>query len=264
VAGVITDFIAKNRQFLRPGRAADPGHKQPSQRSWKRLSDTLISSGLVDRPKDPVFYSVCLGYVGLEATVAFQDFAVSTERLTPEQIFNAKNYSNDVFNKVAALPQERFIALLEGVGAWLNDADIEYQKNPTFETVTKDDGTTEQVKVPWTITDAQGQNLQDFLYQTTNEMRIKFWTLVAARGMEAIDMIKTVHPWIVQPILDVFGVTAGEKGTTQIPIIPGFLDPNATDKEAGKDVVSGPKNRTSRGTSTVGRQKKSKAEKKSA
>ena len=257
IDSVILDFISKHRQFLRPGRAADPGQKQPSQRSWKRLNDTLVVSGLVERPKDPAFYTVCLGYIGLEATVAFQDFAANIERISAEKVIDSLDYDAECRKQVAELPQERLLGLLEQVGALLNERERTYAANPVMEKKVVDDKE-EDVKVPWTVTETQGENLRSFLYQLTNELRIKMWTLIAARGMDAIDLIKAVHPYIVQAILDVFGVKAGEKGTSQVPIIPGFLDSNATDKDAGKNVVSGVDPKLTRsGVSKKGRTKKS-------
>lgn len=74
---VIIDFIrAGNHVHLEHKGDFEPNKVYPSRRSWHRLSDTLKPTGFLDKAKDTVgeVFSISEGFIGLEASVAFQDF----------------------------------------------------------------------------------------------------------------------------------------------------------------------------------------------
>ena len=75
----VVDFIAGNDKWLDTPKDAEPGKVNPSRRSWERLSNALVSAGIADVPNDPLFYPMCLGYVGPEATIAYHSFAKTIE-----------------------------------------------------------------------------------------------------------------------------------------------------------------------------------------
>jgi hypothetical protein len=75
VTSFITDFIAGNEKWLDAPRDSEPGKVTPSRRSWERLSKALVGASIHEKPDDPIFYPLCRGYIGNEATIAFHSFA---------------------------------------------------------------------------------------------------------------------------------------------------------------------------------------------
>lgn len=89
VDSLIWDFINNNRGHLEHRDEYEPNKVYPSRRSWKRLSDTLQTAGLVADPRqalEPLFV-LATGFVGFEAGVALRDFAKNYDRqVTVEDI----------------------------------------------------------------------------------------------------------------------------------------------------------------------------------
>lgn len=91
IDSMIVDFIRQNPSHLEHRDTFEPNKVYPSRRSWKRLSDTLVAGGLLNDAKANRGVIACLttAYVGLEASVAFADFAANYERqVTAEDIIN--------------------------------------------------------------------------------------------------------------------------------------------------------------------------------
>jgi hypothetical protein len=92
IDSLIVDFIRQNPSHLEHRDTFEPNKVYPSRRSWKRLSDTLVAGRLLEDAKANRGLVACLttAYVGLEASVAFSDFAANYERqVTAEEIINA-------------------------------------------------------------------------------------------------------------------------------------------------------------------------------
>jgi hypothetical protein len=75
---VIIDFIRQHPGHLRHKGQVEPGKVYPSQRSWDRMAQAVRHAG-VDLTESagnpPVFlYPLCLGFVGVEASIALRDF----------------------------------------------------------------------------------------------------------------------------------------------------------------------------------------------
>ena len=77
VDGLVWDFINQNRSHLEHGEDYEPNKVYPSRRSWKRLNDCLLNAGLLaaDNTDTAGVYHLSAAFVGMEAAVAFNDFA---------------------------------------------------------------------------------------------------------------------------------------------------------------------------------------------
>jgi hypothetical protein len=182
VADVVTDFIAGNDKWLDTPKDSDPGKVTPSRRSWERLSNALTLAGVVEQPDNPLFYPICRGYVGNEATIAFHSFVKTIDsQVSGEEILNS--YSK-VKKKVAKLGTEKHNVLIEKVTDYV----------------------TKQLK---SLDDKQGKNLQEFMRDLPGELRVACWSkLTQGSGTDNLELAKAIHKWCVEDILGAFGVSA--------------------------------------------------------
>ena len=91
VDGLVWDFINNNRSHLEHSSDYEPNKVYPSRRSWKRLNDCLLNAGMLgeDHKNDSSIYHLSAAFVGMEAAVAFNDFAQNYERqVTIEMILD--------------------------------------------------------------------------------------------------------------------------------------------------------------------------------
>lgn len=187
----IADFVAGNEKWLDSPKDVEPGKVSPSRRSWERLSNALVSAGIADDPKHDLFYPMCLGYVGTEATIAFHSFMKTIDaQVTGEEIL--QDYSK-CKKKVMKLGQEKQNILIEKVSDFIVKSEIR------------------------TLTDVQGTNLAAFMQDLPGELRVACWSKLtqgaSASGEEGLTLAKSLHKWCVQSVLEVFGVTPDAAAT---------------------------------------------------
>ena len=178
---MVVDFIAANEKWLDTPRDAEPGKVSPSRRSWERLSNALTSAGIADDHADPLFYPMCLGYVGPEATISYHGFAKTYDnQVSGEEVL--ADYAK-CKKKVAKLGQEKQNVLIEKV--------------------------TDTIKGLKTLTESQGKNLAAFMKDLPGELRVSAWSkLTQGAGVENLEMAKLIHKYCVETVLEVFGVSA--------------------------------------------------------
>lgn len=176
----VVDFIAGNEKWLDSPKQVEPGQISPSRRSWERLSHALEMNSLAEAPNDPLFYPMCLGYVGTEATIAFHGFVKTIDaQVTGEEVLD--DYDS-VKKKVKKLGQEKQNILIEKVA----------------------DHITKKLK---TLTEEQGKNLRKFMVDLPGELRVSAWSkMTSASGVENLELSKQIHKHCVDTILEVFGV----------------------------------------------------------
>jgi MoxR-like ATPases len=195
VPELICDFISAQEKWLDPAKSTDPGRVEPSRRSWDRLGVALDNVGVLDKPEDPDFYSVCLGYVGTEATIAFHDYAKNEDlHVTGQEVVESYKKSK---KKLKKFTQERLNGVIDSVAEYCQ----------TLESLTEE----------------QGKNVAAFMETLPGELRISLWTKITAKGTEKIELAKSVHKHVVKLILDVFGVPLGAAGVNVQPTIPNFM-----------------------------------------
>ena len=175
---VIT-FITGNDKWIDPPKGGDPGAVSPSRRSWERLSNALVQTCIAEQPDNPLFYPLCLGYVGTEATIAFHDYVKTIEaQVTGEEILN--QYPQ-VKKKIERLGQEKLNIAIDKLADYI-------LKNIT------------------TVNDTQGQNLKDFMEYLPAELRVAAWSKFTASGVEKLELTKSIHKWCVGAILEALSV----------------------------------------------------------
>ena len=144
------DFINQNRSHLEHGGDYEPNKVYPSRRSWKRLNDCLLNAGMLaaDNTDTGGVYHLSAAFVGMEAAVAFNDFAQNYERqVTLEMILDDGQVS-----KTADFGINEHCALIEKMEA-----------SDTF----KD-----------SLEDNQIQNLADYFVMLPSEAAMKLWTVL--------------------------------------------------------------------------------------
>jgi hypothetical protein len=117
VSSVIVDFIRNHPEHLRPTKEVEPGKVAPTQRSWDRYDRSIKHMGisLEDHGGNPpaILYPLGTGFVGVEASIAFQDFVKSYQSvLTAEDVLDRWKKNED---KVKGLATDRLMALVEKV-----------------------------------------------------------------------------------------------------------------------------------------------------
>lgn len=213
----IVDFIQTNDKWLDPPKNAEPGNICSSRRSWERLNHALVGAKLIDEPGNPMFYSMSLGFIGVEASIAFNDFAKSVDnRVSGEDILNTYSYvwsgkgkkkervpsDGKTKLKINRLGQEKHNAAIDKV--------VDYvQKNVSV------------------LDDVQGKNLKDFMNDLPQELRISCWSKLCQSSVEKLELLQSLRDHCVQSLLDIFGVPQGEQGINVVPNIPSIF----TEKE---------------------------------
>lgn len=190
VPELVCDFIAQNDKWLDPPKNTEPGTITSSRRSWEFLGNALRGAALIDNCNDPLFYSMCLGFVGTEATIAFHGFAKSQDSyVTGEEILN--EYAK-VQKKVKKMGQEKQNALIEKV------ADIVLKNGKPLE-------------------DAVGSNIRSFMRDLPGELRVSLWSKITqGTGTDNLALTKSIHRWCVESVLETFGVKPDDSLMSQV------------------------------------------------
>lgn len=199
----VPDFIEQTAKpdgtsWLYPAKNAEPGSVQPSPRSWEAVNHALKYANVIEDPKDDLFYQMCLGFVGVEASIAFHDFCKTVDnRITGDELIN--KYSDPrVRAKVKRLGQGR-----------QNDV-VEQVVNYVIKDVTK-------------LSQEQGENLKALMKDLPDELRVNLWCKITAPGINKLELAKSIHKHCAADVLEVFGVPMGEAGIGVVPNIPGIF-----------------------------------------
>lgn len=202
---IVVDFIAGDEKWLDPPKNADLSQVHPTRHSWERLDTALKHinreingsnpefdpSEILDA-NHPLFYPLCMGFVGVEATMQFRDYAKSIDRrVSGEDILN--KYSK-VREKVLKLGQEKWNICIEKLAESVD-------KSPK-------------------VTAAQAKNVEAFMRDLPGELRISLWAKLTSKGVSKIEQAKTVWKNCMPLILEVFGTAPGEEGVGMIPTLP--------------------------------------------
>lgn len=198
---VIIDFLIANEKLLDPSKVVDPGTVGPSRRSWEKLSIALKGAGIAEEPQHPLFYPMCIGFIGVEASITFCEFAQTVgRRISAEDVLN--NY-DAVSSKAKSLTHERQNALIEKVSGFV-------------------------LKNLETVSDVQGTNLKKFMGDLlTDELRLTLWTRLTAAGAKKLELAKSIHKHCAESVLQCFGVPMGEAGVGVTPNIPSIFKKGA-------------------------------------
>jgi hypothetical protein len=174
----------------------DPQTKKvPSPRSWERLNKALVGANLIEDPNNGLFWSMSLGFVGLDATNVFTDYVKTQARqFTGKDILDRYEKIKD---KIQGSGQERFNIAIDRL--------VDY--------------TTKHVEA---VTKKQGENIAAFMKDIPGELRILLWTKLTCQGVSKIKLTRSIHSHVMPLVLDVFGVSPGEAGVGMVPNMPNF------------------------------------------
>lgn len=194
---LVIDFITGNDAWLDPPKNPEPGAKYQSRRSWEFFATAAGTLDLFAHPEDVKLYTIAVGYLGVECASAFTNFAKSIDNRI--DITDVLNEYGKVKKKVKKAAQDKLLDIVERLG-----------KHVT-ENLDK-------------VDDTQGACLKEFMNDLPPELRITLWSKLTQKGVEKLDLAKSVHKWCAESIVTgVFGVPLGAKGVGVTPNIPSFL-----------------------------------------
>ena len=197
---VIT-FIVGNDKWLDPPRTGEATAVSPSRRSWERLSHALVQVGIAEQPDSLLFYPLCLGYIGTEATIAFHDYVKTIEsQVSGKEIL--ESYP-EIKSKIDRLGQEKLNVAIDKVADYI-------------------------IKHVSVVNDVQGKNLKEFMEALPAELRVAAWSKFTAQGIEKLELTKSIHKWCVASILDALSVPKEDIAKAQGPAATPI--PKATKK----------------------------------
>ena len=102
---LVITFIEKYPARLRHAGQMEPGKVYPNPASWDRLNTALQYAGMAPSAAcgenyNPLFYSMCTGFIGTETTIAFVDFVKNHEfKFSAEDVLNDYEKNKDFFAK---------------------------------------------------------------------------------------------------------------------------------------------------------------------
>ena len=168
----IIDFIGTHEQHLRHSGPMEPGKVYPSQRSWERVDIAIKHARIENDPGNALFLWISQGLIGVEASLAFQDFVKNVQlRTKAEDVLD--NWSkNEV--KIKGLGLDRKNDLIEKVAEHCKAND-------------------------WSPKHAD--NFKEFYLILPEELRLSMWTKVCAYGKSRMDNIKLVHSRVAKLVL---------------------------------------------------------------
>ena len=183
IDSTVIEFIYQQPAHLRHKGEMEPGKVYPNPASWYRLNKSLEYAGM--KPTDccgsetPAgFYALSLGFVGVEASIAFNDFIQNYERQ-----YSAESILDDWQNN------EKLIRSLS------NDKHNDMIKKLVNHCRQND----------WTV--GQADNACKFVEDLSGEMIVSFFNELM--DTEKLDNIRHVHKIIGKKIVDI--INASEK-----------------------------------------------------
>ena len=175
IDSVLVDFIRQHPAHLRVDPSeVEPGTVCPNPASWHRVDESLKHMGMTpsniagSRPEG--FYAVCMGLLGVEASIAFSDFVENYEMvITAEDILD--NWK-DVEETCQDLPADK-------VGGLIDKLSDNFKDNS------------------WT--NKQAANVKAFTDTLGDEMLVHCWNQLVATGN--VPNIQKLHKLIGQRVV---------------------------------------------------------------
>ena len=199
------DFImsakrAKGGGWLYPPKDADIGERTTSPRSWVMAHNALKYADLLDKPTDSLFYSICIGFLGVEAAVAFRDYAKDVgNRITGEDVVNHYLQDKLLRAKVKRRKQGALNDVIDKVADYVTGGNI------------------------IALTEVQGKNIEQLIKDLPDELKVSLWGKLTASGVARINLAKSVHTYCAAAVLGMFGVPFGKAGVGVTPNTPSLF-----------------------------------------
>lgn len=173
---VIIEFINQNPAHLRHTGQTEPGKVYPTPRSYERLDKSLkfaeISpSNSAGTSTPDGFYACCLGFVGIEAAIALQDFVKNYEfQIVAEDVID--NFK-DRKKVIDTLSNDKLNSLVAKIITHCGEND-------------------------WTV--KQCKNISTFAKSKSDEMLVSLWNGVMETGK--VPNITKLHKFLGQAVVD--------------------------------------------------------------
>jgi hypothetical protein len=180
---VLIDFIRHYPAHLRHTAQIEPGKIYPTPRSYEKLHRALGSTGWLPEKiagSNPPsgFYALSTGFLGVEASLALQDFVKNYEsQISAEDILDSWKAKK---KKVAKLSNDKHNAIIEKL--------VDHCKNNE-----------------WTLD--QAKNACDFVRDLSGEMIVSFFNSILETNQ--VPNIRAIHKFIGMLVVET--VTAAEK-----------------------------------------------------
>tara|TARA_Y100000310_G_scaffold343960_1_gene454183 strand:- start:3535 stop:4611 length:1077 start_codon:yes stop_codon:yes gene_type:complete len=179
---VLIDFIRQHPEHLRvdPG-SVESGTVCPNPASWHRLNDALVHANLVDKPESAGFYAICTGFIGAEASIAFNDFARNYSRqVTAEDLLNSYDQFRD---KIETMTADRQNALIAKLSEWCKDGQLTVKQAKNIKLWTDTLG--DEITVHLWNSMTKSQNLPNIQ---------KLHKLIGSRIVKAVNVSRNLEP----------------------------------------------------------------------
>jgi len=170
VDNIIIDFIRHYEAHLRYNGQIEPGKVYPSPRSYEKLDTALKNAGwnpitLAGRSTPDGFYGLTLGFIGVEAAIAFRDFVADYElQISAEDVLDSWKENADRIRSLTTDKQNGVINKL-----------------------------TDHCKAnEWSL--EQARNACDFIKELSGEMIVSFFNSVMETNN--VPNIRAVHKFI--------------------------------------------------------------------
>ena len=183
---LVITFIEKYPARLRHAGQMEPGKVYPNPASWDRLNTALEYAGM--KPSNscgenynPLFYSMCTGFIGTETTIAFVDFVKNHEfKFSAEDVHNNYNKNKDMINVLTTDKKNDLLSIIV-----------------TYTTTDNVEVTIKQVENACafvnTCSDEMLVNFMNMIMETKNLPTIrKFHKLLSSKVVEAVNAANTI------------------------------------------------------------------------
>jgi hypothetical protein len=181
---LIVNFIQTNDRWLDPPADTNPGAVTPSRRSWERLSKELVAAKVVEDTMNQMFHSLCLGFIGTEATADLQTFGKTfARRVTAEEVINGYLTNPTLFKRITGGKDVKTVT---------NETWNELVDKVSHHITSKMDE----------LTDEQAKNVGGLFKNLPFELRMTLWHKISAPGLPKIKVIQAVHKYSKELVLE--------------------------------------------------------------
>ena len=179
---VVIEFISNNGSHLRHTGQFEPGKIYPNPAGWDRLERSLVYAGIspssVCGESTPSgFYALCIGFIGVESSLAFVDFVKNFEnQVSADDILNSWD---SISEKVSKLSADKHNAIIQRLADSCKNSD-------------------------WHVD--QAKNASEFVKTLSGEMIVSFFNYVLESNH--VPNIRLVHKFLGNLVVDI--VSASE------------------------------------------------------
>ena len=182
----VVEFISHHGSHLRHSGQFEPGKVYPNPASWDRLERSLVHAEM--SPDDICgtgnlpdgFYAMSMGFVGVEAAIAFVDFVKNFESQVSAEDVLERWKDQKIQKKVKSLSTDKHNSIIQKLSdhCKANDWDL-----------------------------SQARNASDFVKGLSGEMLVSFFNSVLESNN--VPNIRLVHKFLGNLVVDI--VSAAEK-----------------------------------------------------